>query len=170
MNQTSQFDPALNFNHSRHQTELHNKELGQTMTKITTNNQKGAEEVTSNSTSTSRITTTTNLTSFSSLGPKDSNAAADETSSHRVTHDKHANDKLRNKSNIINSSLRPKFGILKHKTEIINQTTIQSRDLSAVGRQTEHKQKATTPSWFFNIPTTRSPFPEFESKLPPEDQ
>lgn len=59
--------------------------------------------------------------------------------------------------------LRPKFAILRHKSEYINQSL---RYPSSDG--TTHHQTAPTPSWFFNIPTTRSPFPDFGSSLPPE--
>lgn len=49
-------------------------------------------------------------------------------------------------------SLRPKFAIFKHKTEVLRQQTTNKKS---------NEQRATTPSWFFNIPTTRSPFPDF---------
>lgn len=61
--------------------------------------------------------------------------------------------------------LRPKFAIIKHKTEILRQqTTNNNHSCSNI-----NERKATTPAWFFNIPNVRSPFPDFGSKLPPED-
>lgn len=69
--------------------------------------------------------------------------------------------------------LRPKFAILKHKPDIINQTLPSAKNLNHQQRleqQQQYKQQhsAPTPAWFFNIPTTKSPFPYFESKLPNE--
>lgn len=52
-----------------------------------------------------------------------------------------------------NFDLRPKFAILKHRPEFIQQKDDRS----------EYRQQralASTPAWFFNIPNTRSPFPE----------
>lgn len=62
--------------------------------------------------------------------------------------------------------LRPKFAILKHNAELLhNNSSSLSSDQTRSGRTC-----AKTPAWFFNIPTTRSPFPDFESKLPPEQE
>lgn len=60
-----------------------------------------------------------------------------------------------------NYDLRPKFAILKHKSEILN-TSSSSVDNT---KRTYPK----TPDWFFNIPTTRSPFPDFASRLPADE-
>lgn len=59
--------------------------------------------------------------------------------------------------------LRPKFAILKHKAEVLHPSTAAHLNVGT------NRPQAETPSWFFNIPTTRSPFPYFESKLPAED-
>lgn len=59
--------------------------------------------------------------------------------------------------------LRPKFAILKHKAEVLHPSTAVHLNIGP------NRPQAKTPSWFFNIPTTRSPFPYFESKLPTED-
>lgn len=56
--------------------------------------------------------------------------------------------------------LRPKFAALKHKPEFL---------ISTNSSLNSHATSRITPSWFFNIPTTRSPFPDFGSKLPEED-
>lgn len=53
-------------------------------------------------------------------------------------------------------NLRPKFAIIKHKTEVLRQQTTN---------QHSNEHTATTPAWFFNIPSTRSPFPDFGSKV-----
>lgn len=55
--------------------------------------------------------------------------------------------------------LRPKFAVIGKLT------SEQSSDAA------NRRQAATspTPAWFFNIPTSRSPFPDFKSKLPEED-
>jgi hypothetical protein len=55
-----------------------------------------------------------------------------------------------------NYDLRPKFAILKHKTEILT----SNRE-----NQSAPRTYPKTPDWFFNIPDTRSPFPNFESNL-----
>lgn len=65
-----------------------------------------------------------------------------------------------------NDSLRPKFAIIKHKTETSRQQTSYNSNHSMFNTS---EGKATTPAWFFNIPTVRSPFPDFGSKLPQED-
>lgn len=65
--------------------------------------------------------------------------------------------------------LRPKFAILKHKSEILTQLTTKEIELSSTNVARPQAALAITPAWFFNIPTTRSPFPEFESKLPVDD-
>lgn len=54
--------------------------------------------------------------------------------------------------------LRPKFAILKHKPEFIEQ-----KDALSEARQKQ--SSPTTPAWFFNIPTTKSPFTDFGNKL-----
>lgn len=56
--------------------------------------------------------------------------------------------------------LRPKFATLKHRPEFI-----QQKDALSDARH----QAATTPAWFFNIPDTRSPFPDFGTKLPEDE-
>lgn len=57
--------------------------------------------------------------------------------------------------------LRPKFAILKHKTELL---TGNSGEQHSIAPRSYPK----TPDWFFNIPDTRSPFPNFQSSLPDE--
>lgn len=54
--------------------------------------------------------------------------------------------------------LRPKFAILKHKTEHL---TGNNQD----ARRTTERAYPKTPEWFFNIPDTRTPFTNFESRL-----
>lgn len=67
--------------------------------------------------------------------------------------------------------LRPKFSISKHKSDLLNSATTSSLASSSNGQttRTQQQSRVTTPDWFFNIPTVRSPFPDFGSKLPPED-
>lgn len=52
--------------------------------------------------------------------------------------------------------LRPKFAILRHKTD-----SSDCRSEQVINPRAYPK----TPDWFFNIPDTRSPFPNFESNL-----
>lgn len=56
--------------------------------------------------------------------------------------------------------LRPKFAILKHKTELLSGNSGDQRSAP--------RSYPKTPDWFFNIPDTRSPFPNFESNLKDE--
>lgn len=66
--------------------------------------------------------------------------------------------------------LRPKFAILKHKDNILHLSTSTHLNLRiSSDSSVKNQPPAKTPSWFFNIPTTRTPFPDFESKLPPEE-
>lgn len=66
--------------------------------------------------------------------------------------------------------LRPKFAILKHRTEILHSSTATHLNIrTSDSSPAKNQPLAKTPSWFFNIPTTRTPFPDFESKLPPEE-
>lgn len=134
------------------------------MTKITIDSQKGIEVT--NQTSCNTIQRNSNPSS-SSFGANRYNPAADDKSCSR--NDSIGNKQtLRNKQTIcLDYDLRPKFGVFKHKTEIINQKTINQAQSSLTSAKQE---KAITPSWFFNIPNTRSPFPDFGSKLPPEDK
>ena len=68
--------------------------------------------------------------------------------------------------------LRPNFAILKPKTEESNNSR-NSNNPSQQPFSTRPQANCNninrtypkTPDWFFNIPDTRSPFPEFESKL-----
>lgn len=62
------------------------------------------------------------------------------------------------KHNDCSLELRPKFAILKHKSELINQGDLNNRKAVAA------------PAWFFNIPTTRSPFADFGGTLNETDQ
>lgn len=73
-----------------------------------------------------------------------------------------SNKRLSQKTDVASRDfdLRPKFAILRHRPQLT-----QRKDASSDARQ----QTAVTPAWFFNIPTTRSPFPEFGSKLPDDD-
>lgn len=131
------------------------------MTKIT----KGTTEVT-NQTSCNTIQRNSSPSSSSLpyFCPSQYNSAENISCS---KNDSIGNKSLRYKQTIcLDYDLRPKFGIFKHKTEIINQKTIHQTQFEV---STSAKQKPITPSWFFNIPNTRSPFPDFESKLPPED-
>lgn len=61
--------------------------------------------------------------------------------------------------------LRPKFAIIKHKSEILNQTTQESATRLADRAQSP---QAITPAWFFNIPTIRTPFLDFGRDLSEE--
>lgn len=61
--------------------------------------------------------------------------------------------------------LRPKFAILKHKAEILKSS--HSSTTTTTPSDQENKTQRTypkTPDWFFNIPTTRSPFPSFATQ------
>lgn len=143
------------------------------MTKITIGPGKGAEVTDNKNTTTSCNTTQSNSTSSSFGANSKHNSEAEDKSCSE--NDSISSKSLRAKSKQISSDyiLRPKFAILKHKTEIINRKTVnQSRsdEDSANAQAVFNKQKPITPSWFFNIPDIRSPFPDFESKLPPEDQ
>lgn len=73
-----------------------------------------------------------------------------------------AANRQQNSHNDDKYDLRPKFAILKHKSELLN-----AQQVSALPNSNNHRRRAypKTPDWFFNIPTTRSPFPDFGSKL-----
>lgn len=122
-----------------------------------------------------QVTTSCNISSTSSTSQLNTN-----NSPQRRDADSHDNNRGQD------CDLRPKFAILKHKTEFLNQQSKYSQDLAKFksrnnnnytsdGRAPNYnnnnntnqkREKATTPAWFFNIPTTRSPFPDFGSKLP----
>lgn len=144
------------------------------MTKITIEFGKGAEVTDNNNTTKSCNSTQSNSPSSSSF---DANIKHNSNPENKFCseNDSIRSKSIRNKSKQISSdyNLRPKFTILKHKTEIINGKTVNqsgSNENSANAQVVYNKQKPVTPSWFFNIPDTRSPFPNFESKLPPEDK
>lgn len=71
--------------------------------------------------------------------------------------------------------LRPNFAILKHKTEHLrpssgpNDNNNSSSPLSTQVDNSNKRVYPRTPDWFFNIPDTRSPFPDFGSKVTSDD-
>ena len=57
------------------------------------------------------------------------------------------------------NDLRPKFPLLKHKPSSLGNS-------SSSADTPKQKVYPKTPDWFFNIPNSRSPFPDFGTKLP----